>query len=207
MPDMETLGLSGPPKPRDSLFRRLFWPSDNASDADMLGQQGFWLCLVIGLFSLVVLSLQGHWIMGIVTFAVFALGGIGVREHDLFAAISVAIIYVANIAGAIVLGRPPGILTLFAALLLLGNIRGCRIAAKWSRLDPESIPTRMNETWQDKLVDQMPARVWPKARYAYYVIAIVFFLLTVAGMVVLIHDAHQTALLIQSYNLRQVDTR
>lgn len=206
MQGMETLGLSGLPQPRDSLFRRLFWPSDNASDADMLGQQGFWLCLFIGLLSLVVLSLQGHWISGVITVVVFSLGGIGVREHDLFAAISVAVIYVANIAGMIVLGRPPGILSFFAALLLLGNIRGCRIAAKWSRLDPESIPVRMNETWQDKLVDQMPARVWPKARYAYYVIAIVFFLVSIAGMVLLIHSAHQTAILIR-HHFAQVDIR
>ena len=190
MPCMETLGLSGPPQPRDSFFRRLFWPSDNASDADMLGQQGFWLCLVVGLLTFAMASLQGHWINGLIACAIFILGGVGVREHDLFAAISIASIYVVNIVATMLVGRPPGAISIFAALLLLGNIRGCRIAAKWSRLDPESIPIRMNETWQDKLVDQMPARVWPKVKYAYYVVATAFFLLFVAGTVILMHRAH-----------------
>lgn len=195
MPAMETLGLSGPPQPRDSFFRRLFWPSDNASDADTLAQQGFWLCAVIGILSLAVVSLQGHWIIGILTAVIFTLGGVGVREHDLFAAVSVAVMYITNIAAlltvAILLhGQPPGILSFFAALLLLGNIRACRISAKWARLDPESVPLRMNETWQDKLVDQIPAHIWPRTKYVYYVVATAFYLLSLAGVVVLLYRAH-----------------
>lgn len=190
MPGMETLGLSGPPQPRDSLFRRLFWPSDNASDADILGQQGFWLCLIVGLISLIGATLQGHWIIAILTAAVFLLGGIGVREHNLFAAISIAFIYALNLVGYFLMHRFPGILSFFIVLLLIGNIRGCHIAAKWSRLDPESMPLRMNETWRDKLVDQMPARVWPKARIAYYVIASLFAVLNVFGLIRLARLPH-----------------
>lgn len=195
MPGMETLGLSGPPQPRDSFFRRLFWPSDNASDADTLAQQGFWLCFAIGVLSLVVQSLQGHWIIGVLTALIFTLGGAGVREHDLFAAISVAVMYITNIVALLTIailfhGQPPGILSFFAALLLLGNIRAGRISAKWARLDPESVPLRMNETWQDKLADQMPARIWPKTKYVYYVVATAFYLLSLAGMIIVISRAH-----------------
>ena len=191
MPCMETLGLSGPPQPRDSLFRRLFWPSDNAGDADILGQQGFWVCLIVGMLSCLIAIFQGHWIAGIFVLVVFTLGGIGVREHDVLAAISVTLLSATQIFAAIVvLHRPPGILDLFIILLLLANIRGCRIAAKWSRLAPETIPERMNETWRDKLVDQMPARVWPKAKYAYYILFFIDLLLSLAGIGAMLHHPH-----------------
>lgn len=183
---METLGLSGPPAPRDSFFRRIFWPSADSADADSLAQQGFWICLIVAIASGIIAALQGHFIIGIVFGIFYFLCGVGVREHDVPSAIAVAAVYLINIGGGIVITKtPPGLLTLFIAFILIANIRGCTIASKWLKAgDPDLIPTRLNETWQDKLVDQMPARVWPRIRIAFYFLSVVVILLTVAGVAI-----------------------
>ena len=68
----------------DNLFKRLFWPSNHPGEVDALGQQGFWICLIVGLVSGVMLLLTVHPFIGLLTMAFFWLGGIGVREHSVF---------------------------------------------------------------------------------------------------------------------------
>lgn len=183
---MGYLGLSDPVEKQDNLFQRVFWPSDDASSVDMLGQQGFWICAGIAVISFLLLLVQGHWVIGILTFAFLVLGGIGVREHSTAAAILVAGAYLLNLVAGAFIGVPPGILAIALAMLLLANIRGTWIAARWmKRGDPEEFPRRMSETWSDRLVDQMPARVWPKAKILFYCLALVYIGLAVLGTVAL----------------------
>lgn len=183
MAPMETLGLSGPPPQKDSFFRRLFWPSADSADADVLGQQGFWLCLILAIIATVTAAFQGHLIFGIVLGVFYFLCGVGIREHDVPAAIAAAAVYLVNMGVGVVIAKgPPGWLTVLIALLLIANVRGCAIASKWAKAgDADLIPTRLNETWQDKLVDQLPARVWPRFRAALYVLSVIVLLLTVMG--------------------------
>lgn len=183
---METLGISGPPTRDYSFFKRIFWPSADSADADILGQQGFWICLILAIGTCVISAFQGHFILGILFGIFYFLCGVGVREHDVPAAIAVATLYLFNIGGAVVLTKsPPGWLALFVALILIANIRGCAIASRWFKSgDPDLIPTRLNETWQDKLVDQMPAKLWPRIKIAFYFLAVIAILLTAAGVVV-----------------------
>ncbi len=83
-------------------------------------------------------------------------------------------------------GMFPGLLSIAAAVLLIANIRGTWIAARWAkRGDLDAFPERMRETWRDRLVDQMPLRVWPKARVPFFCIAGIYMLLAVAGTVML----------------------
>jgi hypothetical protein len=97
---MSTLGLSGPPSSNDSLLKRLLWPSiGDASDADMLGQQGFWICLIVSLLAIVTTSLQGHWLLGLYSGIFFFIGGMGIREHDVIAAIAVTAVYMDEYRG------------------------------------------------------------------------------------------------------------
>lgn len=185
---METLGISGPPTPDDSFFKRIFWPSSDSADADMLGQQGFWICLIVAVLSLIAAAFQGHLVLGVLFGLFYFFGGVGVREHDIFAAIAVTLVYLLNAAGALVAERSfPGFLTIFIAIILTSNIRGCWIASKWLHAgDPDLIPMRMNETWRDRLVDQMPVKVWPRMRKVFYVLALAAVLATLAGSIVLI---------------------
>lgn len=79
----------------------------------------------------------------------------------------------------------PGWLVLFVILILASNVRGCWIASKWVRSgDPDLVPLRMNENWRDKLVDQIPAHLWPRIRAGFYVLAFLAFMATLAGTIV-----------------------
>ena len=42
--------------------------------AYILGQQGFWICLIVGLISSLLLCFIGNWIIGAITAAFFVLG-------------------------------------------------------------------------------------------------------------------------------------
>lgn len=183
---METLGLSGPPVRNESIFRRIFWPSSESVDADMLGQQGFWICLLLALLTVITAAFQRHIILGVLFALFYFLGGIGVREHDVVAAISVATVYLLNAVGAVLMTRQfPGWLVLFVILILVSNVRGCWIASKWLHAgDPDLAPLRMKENWRDRLVDQMPARVWPRMRTVFYVLVFLVLMATLAGTIV-----------------------
>jgi hypothetical protein len=191
---MGYLGLSEPVEKQDNLFRRIFWPGDGACDVDALGQRGFWLCAAVGTLSFVLYFAHGHWLIALLTLAFFWLGGVGVREHSTAAATIVASAYLLNLASSLIAGIFPGVIAIAAALLLIANIRGTQIAARWANSgDPEVFPERMRETWRDRLVDQMPALVWPRARVLFFAIAGIYILLAGVGTALLARHPNHPA--------------
>jgi hypothetical protein len=167
---MQTLGISDKPQKPDNWFQRICWPSDSPQEVDDLSRRGFWICALVAAFSCVVLLIQGHWMLAPFILLVYLLGGIGVREHSFPAAILIAVIYFADMASTLLVAhKPPGALGIVFLLVLLGNIRGTWIAAKWSKqpLEGEEL-YRLETTWRDKLVDQMPAKVWPIGKVVFY---------------------------------------
>jgi hypothetical protein len=131
----------------EGRLKTLFWPSiQTANDVDYLGTQGFWICVVVATFSLVLLAFSGHEILGAAVFLLYFLGGVGVREDSRFAATVILISYVADtIAG-------PGIVRTIIAAVLFSNLRGTWIASQWKPGSSEALPPpRLAETWWDKL--------------------------------------------------------
>ncbi len=61
--------------------------------------------------------------------------------------------------------------------LLLANVRGIWLSASWKRDESEPPLVRLNETWRDKLADQLPQRLWPNARPLFFVLAAIEMLL------------------------------
>lgn len=190
---MQTLGLSGESKKSDGRLKSLFWPTvENAWDVDYLGQQGFWICLIIGTLNLALIALttfEFHnpaatgvaLFLGIVVFFVYVVGGMGVRQSSWPAALFVFIIYVTDQLSA---GRPPGILSIIIAGVLLSNVRASVLASRWKPTsDDEDQPTRFNKTLRDKLVDQLPPRVWPILKYPFYFMASAVLLILFATIV------------------------
>ncbi|HEX4155850.1 MAG TPA: hypothetical protein VHY48_09565 [Acidobacteriaceae bacterium] len=185
---MSILGLDGRPQRENNIFQRIFWPGNHAGEADALGQQGFWVCLVVGLLSAAVALWTGHPLLALLTLAFYWLGGMGVREHSVTAAIIVALGYIASLAIVIIGGRFPGLLDIAITAILIGNIRGTYVASSWqAKGDPEVFPSRMNTTFFDWLVDQIPAKLWPKGRYVFFLVSAVYGVLLTLGTVALLH--------------------
>lgn len=178
---METLGLSDSTQRSEGRLRSLFWPSiQNGSDVDYLGAQGYWVCLLVATGSLVVLVVVGQPITAAATFIFYFLGGLGVRERSRYAAAVVFAMFFPDTLMSF------SVLRVILTALLLSNLRATWIAASWKPESEEAIlPPRMNETFADKLADQLPAWLWPKLRIAYYIYSGAYLLLIVVGLVVL----------------------
>lgn len=187
---MQSLNLSGDEKKRDGAIKSLLWPTvDNAWDVDYLGQQGFWICLVIATITFVFTAITAFnspvptvrtvtLIAGAVEALVYFIGGMGVRQASSAAAIAVFTLYIVEQIAA----SHISIITLIIAAVLLSNVRATILASRWKPADEnEDRPTRFNETLRDKLVDQLPPRAWPILKYPFYVLAAVLLLLVTAG--------------------------
>jgi len=184
---MQTLGLTGEDKRSDGRLKSIFWPTvDNAWDVNYLGQQGFWICLVIAVFQLIVASLSGApfvLVFGVIASLTFIVGGMGVRQASWPAAAMVFAIFFAGIVESLSKGRFPGILSIIAGAILLSNVRAAFLASEWKPLiEGEDKPRRFNETFGDKLADQMPAKLWPTLQIPFFVAASVLLSVVFLGM-------------------------
>jgi hypothetical protein len=189
---MQTLGLSDSTPRTDGRLKSLFWPSiQSGADVDYLAVQGFWVCTIVGVMSFVFLAfLAGQPITGVLVFRLFHLGGVGVREHNPFAAAIILVYYVVDFLASVVflfVNSPGiGVLRIIIMALLLSNLRATWIAGRWKPDSEEAVlPPRMGETFADKLSDQWPAFIWPKVKVVYYVFSFGFLALTVAGLIVM----------------------
>jgi hypothetical protein len=187
---MQTLGLSDSTTRSESRLKSLFWPSiQSGADVDYLAVQGFWVCTMVGVMSLAFLVLAGQPITGVLVFLLFHLGGVGVREHNPFAAAVVLFYYVADFLASFVfvLFNSPGIgvVKIIVIALLLSNLRATWIAGNWKPESEEaSLPPRLGGTFFDKLVDLWPAFIWPKVKWLYYIFSFACLALIVAGLFV-----------------------
>jgi hypothetical protein len=177
---MQSLNLSGEAKKSDGPIKSLLWPTvDNAWDVDYLGQQGFWICFAIALISFVFIAIAASeqpnplarsitLVIGAIVSFVYVAGGMGVRQASWPAAVTVFALYVVDqlSAGHI------GVLTIIIAAVLLTNVRATILASRWKpSAEDEDRPSRFNETFRDKLVDQLPPRAWPILKYPFYGLA------------------------------------
>jgi hypothetical protein len=188
---MQTLGLSDSTTRSESRLKSLFWPSiQSGADVDYLAVQGFWVCMMVGVMSLVFLTLARQPISGVLAFLLFHLGGVGVREHSPFAAAIMLVFYVVDFLASIVFVFPNspgiGVLKIIITALLLSNLRATWIAAGWKPdSDEAALPPRLGETFFDKVADLWPAFIWPKMKVVYYIFSFGYLALTVAGIIVI----------------------
>jgi hypothetical protein len=188
---MQTLGLSDSTVRTESRMKSLFWPSiQSGADVDYLAVQGFWVCTIVGLVSFAFLVLSGQWISGLLVLLLFHFGGVGVREHNPFAAAITLIYYLIDFFASVVflfLNSPGiGVVRIIIIALLFSNLRATWIAGNWKPdSDEAALPPRMGETLFDKLVDKWPAVIWPKVKIVYYLYSFVYLALVVAGLIVM----------------------
>ena len=147
---MQTLGLSDSTPRSESRLKSLFWPSiESGADVDYLAVQGFWVCTFVGLLSTCFLDAgrpAHHWIAGISI--CFILGGVGVREHNPFAAAVMLVYYLVDFLASFIfvsLNSPGiGVVKVIIIGLLLSNLRATWIAGDWKPDSEEAaLPPRL----------------------------------------------------------------
>lgn len=188
---MQTLGLSGESRRSDGRLKSIFWPTvENAWDVNYLGEQGFWILIAVAVFEIVVSALAGNAILligGVMTFFVYVMGAMGVREASWPAAAMVFSVYFAGLMGTLAMGRLPGVVAVIIAGVLLSNVRAAFLASEWKPLDEnEDKPTRFNETLADKLSDQLPMKLWPAIQIPFFALASILLLLELLGVAVMV---------------------
>jgi hypothetical protein len=126
------------------------------------------------------LTFAHHPFVGLSVFVLFHFGGVGVREHNPWAAAAVLIYFAMDtwVSGV-------GVVRVIVNALLLSNLRATWIADHWQPESEEAVlPPRLGETFSDKLADLWPAFIWPKVKVVYYVFSFAFLALVVAGLIV-----------------------
>ena len=172
--DMQTLGLSDSTPRTESRWRALFWPTiRNEGDFDYITTQGFWICFVVGVVTILFNAVGGSPFVGLFEGVFFILAGVGVRQRSRVAAI---VAFSSYLLSALVLqrytGNGFGIVRIIFLALLFANIRGNWLSARWANQQTSAeTPARLNQTLGDKLADQLPAWLWPKIRIVFYIIA------------------------------------
>jgi hypothetical protein len=191
---MQTLGLSHESKRSDGRLKSLFWPTvENAWDVDYLGQQGFWICFLIAVLLFVFSLVSGSPLLIAVGFLgglLYFTGGMGVREKCWPAAAMILACYFVDTL-ATMLTVPfltPGQMVRLVVLgLLLTNLRATFIASEWKPAsEEEDMPTRFNESLRDKLVDAWPPKLWPRLQIPFYVLSVLWLIMSLLGLFALI---------------------
>jgi hypothetical protein len=188
---MQTLGLASESKRTDGPLKSIFWPAvDNAWDVDYLGRQGLTICTVVALMELVpvIFTHSPVYLLACTVAALlFLVGGMGVREGSWLAAAMVFSLYLIQLLTALAQGHLPGVLSIMAAGILLSNLRAAFLASNWKPAGPdEDRPTRFNETKMDFLVDQLPAKAWPRLETSFFALGTAFLALMLVGLGVIL---------------------
>jgi hypothetical protein len=132
--------------------------------------------------------------VGIFTAVVFFLGGCGVRQRSISAAVLVFTLYLTNIVGGWVLGSFGNpLLPLVVLMLLFANVRATVLSRRWMAqpVDPidQEFPERSVETMSDRFANSLPATMWSKCRYAFFPLAGILLLLLITGVIMMKRQA------------------
>lgn len=189
---MQTLGLSDSTPRSESRLKSLFWPSiQSGADVDYLAVQGFWVCTIVGIMSFASLAVFANQpVTGLMVLLLFHFGGIGVREHNPFAAAIMLVYYLLDFLASFLFSllNSPGIsvIKVIIIALLFSNLRATWIAGNWKTDSEEAaLPPRFAETFFDKFADKWPAFIWPKVKVIYYIFSFGYLVLTVAGLILM----------------------
>jgi len=187
---MQTLGVANQTPQSDSRIKNIFWPTiRTGTDVDTLGSQGYWICVIIAALSLVLSLFTGQWLAAIVGVMVYYVGGVGIRQHSIFAAAMVFTTFLLNLIASSLAGilGLEFVVQVLVCVVLLATLRGTWIASFWEKREGVAeMPPRFNETWGDKFVDKFPIWFWPKIRIAYYIYSALFLAFLTLGLAVVV---------------------
>lgn len=164
---MQILGIAeSTPKPENRL-KNLFWPRVRyPEDVEYLGAQGYWVCVVIALFTFLVGASAHQALSRVPEVLYFYLAGVGIRRASRFAAASVFVIYLLNVITNAWVAHSFGIVSIIFLALLFSNVRGTWMAHRFATEHPLQETPPGTATFTDVL----PRVIWPVGRWFYYVL-------------------------------------
>jgi hypothetical protein len=181
---MQNLGLSDSTPQTQGRLKSLAWPTIGGEwDVEYLTRQGFSLCFLIAGLSLLITIFSGSPV-GLLFVVYFYLAGVGIRARSRFAAVSAFVVYGLDFLTVVKAGIGPGIIIKIIILVLLGtNVRATFLAAKWAATQTEPPTAPSSDSFLDRFGDVWPRKMWPWAKYVFYAMTALMFLLLVAGIV------------------------
>ena len=155
-------------------------------DFDYVTEQGFWICFIVAVLTFGLSAFAGSILVGSFEGLFFFLAGVGVRQRSRVAALAA---FSAYLLSGLVLqrytGNGFGVARIIALALLLANVRASWMTARWeSESEPALLPPGPLQTIGDKISDQLPAFLWPKTRFVFYLLAAVEISLLLLSLVV-----------------------
>jgi len=179
---MQQLGLADSTTKTDNRLKALLWPTIRTRvDLDTVTTQGFWICLLVGCVGLALSFTTGNPVVIFLTAtqsAFYVLAGFGVRMQSRGAAVGA---FAAYLLGSVLL-QGFGVVRLIFLALLLANVRGIWLSARFQPSESDPPPIRLNENWRDKLADQWPAAIWPWGQYVFCVLVGLWLVLLLLGV-------------------------
>lgn len=174
---MQMLGLSeSTPKPENRL-KTLFWPRVRyAEDVDLLGAQGYWVCVILAAFTVVANLSRHNGIAGLPDALYYYLGGVGIRRTSRFAAVSAFLIYLLNIAVGVEISHTGGVASIFFLALLLSNVRATWLAKRFGTSKAQELDTHTLPRQGSIFTDMIPRLIWPIGRWLYYGLTILILI-------------------------------
>jgi hypothetical protein len=170
---MQTLGLSDSTPRTESRLKSLFWPTIRTQwDLDYVTNQGFWICVLVGGVTFGFGLFTGGGIVGILDFIFYLLAGSGVRLRSRVAAVTALALY--TLSGVVLqmgANQGFGVMRILFMATLLANVRGIWISASWPKPVPEDTPEQTALTFFDKVSDRLPALLWPRLKWLFYILA------------------------------------
>lgn len=172
---MQILELNHSTARTEGRFKALFWPSvRHDGDLEYVTEQAFWICSIVAACTLLFSVFLRSFALGGFECLFYFLAGAGCRQRSRLAAVSA---FVAYLLGAFVIQKYTGYGFHFGRLiflaLLFSNMRGVWLAAGWQK-GPDFQPAtgRLKQTVADKLSDQLPRWIWPRAKWLFACMAV-----------------------------------
>jgi hypothetical protein len=175
---MQSLGLSDSTPRQQGRLKSLFWPSIRHDyDVDYLTRQGFWLCMLVAGLTLLVSMATGQARAVLFDVAFYVVCGIGIRVSSRTAAVAAFLAYfLTGVVMVKLMGAQGfGIVRIICLGLLLSNVRGTFLAARWAVSKTEPPPTPRSGTFGEWFTDVMPRKVWPIGQFVFYILAAIEF--------------------------------
>ncbi len=186
---MQVLGLSeSTPKP-ESRLKTLFWPRIKyAEDVDLLGTQGYWVCVVLAVFTVINSLSRNGSAANLLDAAYYYLAGVGIRRTSRFAATSAFLIYLLSVVAATKITHSGGVMSIFFLALLLSNVRATWLAKSFATEQGLQRPYPEVQIARSVFSDVLPRLIWPAGRWLYYCLTFLMF----AGMAILLFRTTRT---------------